>query len=115
MSIRYRYANGSPKRSHFEGLHGFAKGNENRSVSIRNGRQKPIRICVGGLITTSATWAHNGTQIQANGRTFNGLGCTSTEARWWKQSLLGMKENDMPLRDLKEERAAKKRAKDYYR
>lgn len=96
MSIRYRYANGSPKRSHFEGLHGFAKGKESRAVSIRKGYDRPIRASH-GLITTSATWAHNGTEIQANGRTFEGVGCTPTQSRWWKQSLLAMKEQDIAL------------------
>ena len=113
MNIRYRYANDSPKRPHFEGLHNWAKEdvlNPSRGAKVRSGDRMPKRTAMHS-VTTMALWENNGMVVMAQGHSFDGVGCTPKEAGWWKLSVQAMKEQDMPLRDMKTEYAAKRRAK----
>lgn len=42
--LRYRYRNGSPKRSTFEGLHNFAKSSYNGYERVRSRSNRPDKV-----------------------------------------------------------------------
>ena len=68
-------------------------------------------------VTTMARWEHDGVAVMAKGNLDGShtgpIGCTPKGASWWKASVQAMKELDMPFRDPKKEREAKRTAKGY--
>lgn len=87
--LRYRYANGSPKRKQWEGAPGFAK----KDIRLRQKRNSS------GICAHEASWTDKALVVSARALVDRdsvniGVGCDSKTARWWKQSLLAMKQQD---------------------